>query len=450
MSKKQYVPTELGERPIGTLLFRYAAPAIAAMAATSLYNIVDRAFIGHCVGKLALGGLTATFPFMNLSIAFGAIVGLGACTVISVRLGQKEYDTAQRVLGNSVMLNVIIGILFSVVFWPFLDPLLLLFGASPVTLPYAREYMEIVLFFNVVGHSYLGLNSVMRAAGHPIQAMLITLATILANCILDPVFMIVFNMGIRGAAIATVISQFLGLVMVTRLFCRKEELLHLQRGIYRLKASIVRQIIAIGASPFLLHVCACLVVLLINRGMQQYGGDDALTAYGITNSVAFMFIMIVLGLTQGMQPILGYNWGAHKNDRVRSTFAYSAAAATLVTMAGFLIGEFCPRIPTLLFTTDEGIISIASRGFRITLAVFPIVGAQIIITNFFQSIGHAGKSIFLSLTRQLLFLVPCLIMLPRVFGLDGVWMSIPISDALSFLCGITMFCWQMNKIKITH
>lgn len=449
-NKKQYVPTELGERPIGTLLFHYAAPAIAAMAATSLYNIVDRAFIGHCVGTLALGGLTATFPFMNLSIAFGAMVGLGACTVISVRLGQKDYGTAQRVLGNSVMLNLIIGILFSVLLWPFLDSLLLLFGASPVTLPYAREYMEIILFFNVVGHSYLGMNSVMRAAGHPTQAMLITLATILANCILDPLFMIVFQMGIKGAAIATVISQFLGLGIVTRLFCRKDELLHLKRGIYKLKASIVRQIIAIGASPFLLHLCACLVVLLINRGMQQYGGDNALTAYGITNSVAFMFIMIVLGLTQGMQPILGYNWGAHKNDRVRLTFTYTAVTATIVTTVGFLMGEFCPRIPSLLFTTDENIISLASRGFQITMAVFPIVGTQIIITNFFQSIGHAGKSIFLSLTRQLLFLVPCLIILPRVFGLDGVWMSMPISDGLSFLCGVALFWWQMKKIKKTY
>lgn len=442
----QRVPTELGEKPIGKLLMSYALPAIAAMVASSLYNIIDRAFIGHYVGKLALGGLTATFPFMNLGAAFGAMVGVGASTVISVRLGQKDYATAQNVLGNAITLNLILGTLFTIVCMAFLDPILYLFGASDITLPYAREYMQIILIFNVVSHSYLGLNAIMRAAGHPITAMMLTIVGIAINAVLDPLFIITFDMGIRGAAWATIISQTLALIAVLALFSRKQELLHLKRGIYKLKTSIVRQTIAIGMSPFLMNACACLVVLLINRSMQEYGGDDALTAYGIVNSVVFFFLMIVMGLNQGMQPIAGYNWGAHKNDRVWRVLYYTMFAATLVTTVGFLIGEFIPRIPSLIFTTDEDIIALSSHGFRLCVSVFPLVGAQMVVSNFFQSIGHAGKSIFLSTSRQLIFLIPGLLILPNFFGLDGVWYSLPLADTLSCVIAASMLWWTRKRI----
>ncbi len=442
----QRVPTELGEKPIGKLLMSYALPAIAAMVASSLYNIIDRAFIGHYVGKLALGGLTATFPFMNLGAAFGAMVGVGASTVISVRLGQKDYATAQNVLGNAITLNLILGTLFTIVCMSFLDPILYLFGASDITLPYAREYMQIILIFNVVSHSYLGLNAIMRAAGHPITAMMLTIVGIAVNAVLDPLFIITFDMGIRGAAWATIISQTLALIAVLALFSRKQELLHLKRGIYKLKTSIVRQTIAIGMSPFLMNACACLVVLLINRSMQEYGGDDALTAYGIVNSVVFFFLMIVMGLNQGMQPIAGYNWGAHKNDRVWRVLYYTMFAATLVTTVGFLIGEFIPRIPSLIFTTDEDIIALSSHGFRLCVSVFPLVGAQMVVSNFFQSIGHAGKSIFLSTSRQLIFLIPGLLILPNFFGLDGVWYSLPLADTLSCVIAASMLWWTRKRI----
>ena len=442
----QRVPTELGEKPIGKLLMSYALPAIAAMVASSLYNIIDRAFIGHYVGKLALGGLTATFPFMNLGAAFGAMVGVGASTVISVRLGQKDYATAQNVLGNAITLNLILGTLFTIVCMSFLDPILYLFGASDITIPYAREYMQIILIFNVVSHSYLGLNAIMRAAGHPITAMMLTIVGIAINAVLDPLFIITFDMGIRGAAWATIISQTLALIAVLALFSRKQELLHLKRGIYKLKTSIVRQTIAIGMSPFLMNACACLVVLLINRSMQEYGGDDALTAYGIVNSVVFFFLMIVMGLNQGMQPIAGYNWGAHKNDRVWRVLYYTMFAATLVTTVGFLIGEFIPRIPSLIFTTDEDIIALSSHGFRLCVSVFPLVGAQMVVSNFFQSIGHAGKSIFLSTSRQLIFLIPGLLILPNFFGLDGVWYSLPLADTLSCVIAASMLWWTRKRI----
>ncbi len=417
------------------------------MVASSLYNIVDRAFIGHYVGTLALGGLTATFPFMNLGAAFGAMVGVGACTVISVRLGQKDYATAQNVLGNAITLNLILGILFTVVCLAYLDPILLLFGASQATLPYAREYMEIILIFNVVSHSYLGLNAIMRAAGHPIIAMLLTVCGIALNAVLDPIFIIALDMGIRGAAIATVISQTITLAVILYLFSRKSELLHLKRGIYRLKRSIVRQTLAIGMAPFLMNSCACLVVLLINRSMQEYGGDDALTSYGIVNSVVFCFLMVVMGLNQGMQPIAGYNWGAHKNDRVWLVLRYTLVAAVVVTTCGFVIGEFIPEVPAYIFTSDEKIIALASHGFRICVSVFPLVGAQMVIGNFFQSIGHAGKSIFLSTSRQLIFLIPCLIILPKYFGLSGVWYSLPVSDTVSFVIAASMLWWEIRHIK---
>ena len=442
----QKVPTELGEKPIGKLLLSYALPAIAAMVASSLYNIIDRAFIGHYVGTLALGGLTATFPFMNLGAAFGAMVGVGACTVISVRLGQKDYATAQNVLGNAISLNLILGTLFTIVCLLFLDPILRLFGASDATLPYARDYMEIILIFNVVSHSFLGLNAIMRSAGHPITAMVLTLIGIVLNGILDPLFIIVFDMGIKGAAVATVIAQTISLIAILCLFSRKKELLHLKRGIYHLKKDIVRQTLAIGMSPFLMNACACLVVLLINRSMQQYGGDEALTAYGIVNSVVFVFLMIVMGLNQGMQPIAGYNWGAHKNDRVWRVLWYTMTAGTLVTTIGFLIGEFVPELPSRIFTSDARIIERASHGFRLCVGVFPLVGAQMVIGNFFQSIGHAGKSIFMSLCRQLLFLIPCLLILPNYLGLDGVWYSLPLSDSLSFIIAACLL-WRI-KVRV--
>lgn len=446
MAKKyKRVPTELGERPVGSLLWQYATPAIIAMTATSLYNIVDRAFIGHCVGKEALAGLAATFPFMNLGAAFGAMVGVGASTVISVRLGQKDYRTAQQVLGNSVVLNLILGILFTVVFWMCLDPVLLVFGASEVTLPYAREYMQVILIFNVIGHSYLGLNNVMRAAGHPRTAMLCTLMTVVINAILDPIFMLILHMGIRGAAVATVISQAAALAVVCSLFCRKDELLRFKRGIYGLRPDIVRQTLSIGMAPFLLNSCACLVVLLINQGMLRYGGDDAVGAYSIVNSVVFFFLMIVMGLNQGMQPIVGYNWGARQDERVWRCLWLTMAAATGVTLTGCTIGELWPRLPAMIFTSDESVIHLASRGFRICMSIFPLVGAQMVVSNFFQSIGHAGKSIFLSVSRQMLFLIPGLIVLPRFIGLDGVWLSIPVADFISVFAAGIMLWWTIRR-----
>ena len=464
----KYIPTELGTRSIPRLLFQYAVPAIIAMTAASLYNIVDSIFIGH-IGPdgmwgnsdgMAISGLALTFPLMNISIALGAMVGVGASTVISVRLGQKEYDTAQHVLGNTVVLNIVLGTLFMLVCLVYLDPILVLFGSSEATLPYARDYMMVILLGNVISHSYFGLNAVLRSAGHPQKAMYCTILTVVINAILDPLFIFNFNFqfstfnfqlglgwGIKGAALATILSQLISLIWQFKLLSNKDEMLHLHSGIYRLKASIVRQIIAVGMSPFFMNLCACLVVLLINKGMKQYGGDTAIAAYGIVNRIVFLFIMMVMGLNQGMQPIVGYNWGARQNDRVWQTLRLTILCAEVVVITGFIMGEFFPNTLTHLFTDNLPIIAMADRGFRIDVLVFPIVGAQMVIGNFFQSIGHAGKSIFQSLTRQMLFLIPGLILLPPHFGLDGVWMAIPVSDALSFFVSIGMLWWLIRKVK---
>ncbi|MCI6118701.1 MAG: MATE family efflux transporter [Prevotella sp.] len=441
---------ELGSKPVGKLLFQYALPAIIAMTASSLYNMVDSIFIGQGVGALAISGLAVTFPFMNLSAAFGAAVGVGASSYISVKLGQKDYAKAQRVLGNTVTLNVIIGIVFSVVSLLFLDPILFFFGASEQTVPFAREYMVIILLGNVITHMYFGMNAVLRAASKPREAMYITMFTVVLNTLLDPLFIYTFRLGIAGAAYATIISQLIAFLWQMRLFTDKRELLHLRRGIYRLDRRIVGNTIAIGMSPFSMNACACLIVIFINNNLLRYGGDLAVGAYGIANRIAFIFIMINMGVNQGMQPIAGYNYGAQKLDRMMRVLKLAMIAGTCVTTTGFLVAEFLPELCVTLFTTDATLASMSVNALRVMMAAMPIVGYQMVITNFFQSIGMAKISILLSLSRQLLLLLPLLLVLPPIIGLDGVWMSMPVSDSLSALFALVMMVRYMNKFKRQH
>ena len=401
--------TELGNQPIGKLLMQYAIPAIIAMTASSLYNMVDSIFIGHGVGAMAISGLAITFPLMNLAAAFGSLVGVGASTLVSVKLGQKDYNTAQQILGNVVSLNLIIGIIFTIITLAFLDPILYFFGASEATLPYARDYMDTIHLGNVITHMYLGLNSVLRSAGHPQKAMVATILTVVINTILDPIFIYGFGMGIRGAAVATILAQIISLCWLIKLFCNKGELLHFRRGIYRLKRVLVENIIGIGLAPFFMNVASCMIVILINKGLKEYGGDLTIGAYGIVDRLAFFFVMIVLGVNQGMQPIAGYNFGAQQYDRVLRVLRLTIICAVCITTAGFLVGEFAPHLAVSLFTTDEELIRLSVDGMRIVFICFPIIGFQMVATTFFQSIGMAGKAIFLSLTLQLLFLMPGLI-----------------------------------------
>lgn len=437
----------LGTEPVGRLLMQYAVPAIIAMTASSLYNMVDSIFIGHGVGAMAISGLAVTFPLMNLAAAFGSLVGVGAATIVSVKLGQKDYRTARQVLGNVVTLNVVIGVLFTIVTLAFLDPILYFFGASEATISYARDYMVIILLGNVVTHSYLGLNSVLRSAGHPQKAMFATIMTVVINTLLDPLFIFTFDMGIEGAAVATVLAQAVALIWLFRLFSNKNELIYLQRGIYRLQKHLVSGIVSIGMAPFLMNLAACFIVILINKGLKQYDGDLAIGAFGIVNRISFLFVMIVMGLNQGMQPIAGYNYGARQYHRVNHAMKLTVIAATVVTTAGFLIGELVPELAVKAFTSDATLVDMGARGMRIVVMFFPIIGFQMVTSNFFQSIGMAKKAIILSLSRQVMILIPCLVILPLFWGADGVWFSMPISDAVASVIAAVMLYRQFKFFK---
>ena len=453
MSEAKSAALELGTERISKLLVQYAVPAIIAMTATSLYNMVDSIFIGQGVGPLAISGLALTFPLMNLSAAFGAMVGVGAATLISMRLGQRDYKTAQEVLGNVIVLNTIIGILFAVVMLLFLDPVLYFFGASEATIGYAHDYMEIILAGNVVTHMYLGLNAVLRAAGHPRKSMHATIITVILNAILDPIFIFWFDWGIRGAAIATILAQIISLVWQLRVLSNRNELIHFRSGIYRLRKRIVSNIISIGMAPFLMNTAACLITILINRSFKEYGGDLMIGAYGIINRMAFFFVMIVMGLNQGMQPIAGYNYGARQYDRVLRVLRLSIYGATAVSLLAFVLGECTPRMVVSLFTTDEELIALSVQGMRLTFILFPLIGYQMVATNFFQSLGMAPKAIFLSLSRQLLFLMPALLLLPHLFNWMGweaswgVWCAMPFSDLLSMIVTTILLIRELRRFR---
>ena len=443
----QKTPTALGTESIGKLLMQYAIPAIIAMTASSLYNMVDSIFIGHGVGTMAISGLALTFPLMNLAAAFGSLVGVGASTLISVKLGQKDYDTAQRVLGNVVVLNILLGVAFTVVVMAFLDPILYFIGGSDQTIGYARDYMQIILLGNVVTHLYLGLNAVLRSSGHPQEAMYATIATVVINTLLDPLFIYGLGWGIRGAAIATIVAQIVSLLWQLKLFGNKDELLHFHRGIFRLRRKIVSDTLAIGMSPFLMNLAACFIVILINQGLKEYGGDLAIGAFGIVNRLVFIVVMIVMGLNQGMQPIAGYNFGAKRYDRVNRVLKLTIIYATGVTTFGFFVGMLMPDLVVGIFTSDRELVDISARGLRIVVMFFPIIGFQMVTANFFQSIGMAGKAIFLSLTRQMMILLPCLLILPRFYGTAGVWYSMPVSDLIASLIAAAMLIWQFRMFR---
>lgn len=438
---------ELGTKPVGKLLAQYALPAIIAMTAASLYNIIDRVFIGQVVGPMAISGLAITFPFMNLAAAFGAAVGVGASTTISVKLGQKDYESAENILGNTITLNLIVGLAFGGICLLFLDPILRFFGASDATLPYARDFMQVILAGNVFSHMYFGMNAVLRAASKPRMAMLATIFTVGMNILLDVVFILWWHWGIKGAAFATIISQVLALCWQMKLFTNKSELLHLKRGIYKLKSNLVRNIISIGISPFLMNACACVIVIFINNQLVRFGGDMAVGAYGIANSIAMIFVMFVIGLNQGMQPIAGYNYGAQQYDRMMRVVKLSIITAVCIMLTGWSLAMFAPYHCARMFTTDPELIKGSIKAIHIIMMMFPLIGSQMVITNFFQCIGKVKISIFLSLSRQLLFLLPLLAILPNFYGINGVWASMPTSDFIAVVVAVTIMLVFLRRFK---
>ena len=445
--------TELGTASIRSLLFKYATPGIIAMTAMSLYNMVDSIFIGHGVGAMALSGLTVAKPFMDICAAFGTLVGVGASSLVAIKLGEKDYRSANDILANVIILNVLLGALVMAVglFW--LDPILYAFGASDATISYAREYMEIILAGNILTHIYYGLNSMLRSVGHPRISMYATILAVSLNLILDPIFIFVLDMGVRGAALATITSQLVSVVIELIIFLNPKEVIHFHRGIWRLKRDITMRALGIGTAPFLMHMAACFVVIVLNNQLKRYGGDLAIATFGMTNRFMFFFAMIVMGIQQGMQPIVGYNYGANLHVRMVRAYKLSVYCATCVMGVLWLFGVIWPEGFIRLFTHDELLIAQSIVPARIMLCVMFAIGFPMITGNFYTSIGMARKAIFLSLTRQVLFLIPLIISLPYLFNslgwepIWGVWWALPISDSLSVITAAIVINRDMRKFK---
>lgn len=432
-------PLTLGTKSIHRLLLQYSVPAIIASVATSLYNIVDSIFIGQGVGPMAIAGLAITFPLMNLVVAFVTLIAVGGATISSIFLGQKNISRATDVINNVFMLCLIHSVVFGGITLLFLDDILYFFGATPETIVYAREFMRVILLGTPISFVFIGLNNLMRATGYPKKAMISALLSVLVNVILAPIFIFVMDWGIAGAATATMCGQFVAFLWVLWHFMSRSSFVHLKLKNRWFTPSIIKRIYSIGLSPFLMNVCACIVVVFINKALLDHGGADgnmAIGAYGIINRSTMFFVMIVFGVTQGMQPILGYNFGANHWERVKRTLYIGIRIGILITTAGFLITELLPDQVSRMFTTDETLIDIARTGFRVYFICYPVVGCQIVIQNFFQSIGKPQLSIFLSLTRQLLFLIPFLLILPRIWHVTGVWASMAASDMLACIVSV--------------
>ena len=438
---------KLGTLRMGKLLWMYSVPAIVGTMLSSLYNIIDRMYIGLGVGPMAISGLALTFPFMNFLSAFSMLVGAGAASRISIRLGEGDKNRAEQILGNALTLTFIISaviIAFSLIF---MDPILVMFGGSENTLKYAKEFMHIIVPGTILSALLFGFNSIMRASGYPKKAMITMIISAFINIALAPVFIFVFKMGIAGAAHATNIAFFVGMIWVMLHFFDKKTNIRFHRKYFKLDIQIVKSILNIGVSPFSMQIAASITIIIMNRALIEYGGDLAMGALGIQNAIATLVVMFIIGLNQGVQPIVGFNYGARKYDRMFLALKKTAFTATIVSTVGFILGMFFPHALASLFTTDEELKNIAARSLRISVAVFPLIGSQIVITNFFQSIGMAKISMTLSLTRQVLFLIPCLVFLPPVFGLDGVWASMPVADSLSVIVTTTTLVLFMKKFR---
>lgn len=439
---------ELGTAPVGRLLWKYSLPAVVGTVVSAIYHIVDSMVIGHAIDDPnVVSGIAVTFPVMNIATAFGMLIGAGAATRTSIVLGQNDKRVAEVILGNCVQLTIMIGLMYITAFALFMDPILNAFGASPNSLPYAREFMAWILPGTLLMNLTFSYNNVMRASGYPAKAMYTNLIGAGLNCILAPLFLFGFKWGIRGAAIATDISMLVTAVWVMSHFFNKKHTLHFKRGTFKFDWNVIRGVLYIGMAPFLINVTGSLVNAIVNNTLVKYGGDNAIAAVVVFNRFVTIFIFIVIGICQGMQPIVGYNYGAGRYRRLFRTFALAAIAGVAFTTLGSLLGAFNSRTIASMFMQDERQIECAINCLKITTLTFWMVGFQIVITNFFQSLGMAGKSVFLSLTRQVIFMIPLLLILPPLMGLDGVWSAYPISDLVATVVSVIMLIFQMKKIK---
>ena len=439
----------LGEEKISKLLMEFSIPAIIGMVVNTLYNIVDRMYIGNIkdIGGLALTGVGITMPIMTIIMAFGMLIGIGTSARISLKLGEHKREEAEKHLGNAFTLIIIASVLITIIGLVFMHKILGLFGASADTEIYAREYMQIIFFGTIFNMLSFGLNHSIRSDGSPKVAMLSMLIGAGTNIILDPIFIFVFGMGVRGAAIATVISQIVSTIWILYYFTKGKSNLKIKREYLSLDKAIVLSIFSIGVSPFSMQIAQSIVQVLANNALKTYGGDLAIGAMTIINSVAMIFMMPIFGLNQGSQPIIGYNYGAEKYKRVKQAVKSATIVATIIVSIGWIITQAAPHLLISIFNRDEQLVGIASTGMRIFLLMLPVVGAQVISSNYFQSIGKAKISMFLSLLRQVILLIPCLIILPKIFGLAGVWLAGAVSDGLSSLITLIIFFMSVRKLK---
>ncbi|MCM1451211.1 MAG: MATE family efflux transporter [Clostridium sp.] len=437
---------ELATEPVGKLLWRYSLPAVIGMMVMALYNCVDRIFIGQGVGPEAISGLAVTFPVMNLSAALGVLIGGGAAARTSILLGARDFEGAERVLGNSLLLTLVIGTIYISLFGIFVDDILLAFGATAVTLPYARDFMLWIIPGMIVINITFSFNNIMRASGYPVRAMVTMMIGAVCNAILAPIFIFWLDLGIKGAAIATDISMVISAIFVMSHFISKKSTIHFRKGIYGLRWRIVWAIVSIGAAPSLVNAASCFVTMQLNQSLLRYGGDIDVGAAGIFITYSSLLVTFVVGLGLGMQPIVGYNYGAGLLGRLKKVYVLATVVATGVCTLGCVVGITFPKYIAMVFTTDAHLIDVTANGLKIAMVAFWVVGFQIISTGFFQSIGKAGKSIFLSLVRQVIFLLPLLLILPGYYRLDGVWVAFPVSDAMATICTIILIIIQFRQI----
>lgn len=438
---------ELDKAPIGKLLFKYSLPSVVGMVVMSLYNIIDRMFIGQGVGDDAIAGLTITFPVMNISAAFGVLIGGGAGARTSIVLGQGKRRTAEIILGNSLVMTLALGTFYLVMLAIFMDEVLELFGASENSLPYARDFMMYMLPGLLINNLTFSFSNIMRATGYPKKAMWANFIGAGMNVILAPIFIFGLNWGIKGAAIATDISMFISMIYVQFHFFNKKSEIHYCKGIYRLDKNILQSIIAIGAAPCIVNTAGCVINAVLNHTIYRYGGDTSVAAMGIFMTFSQFAIMFVLGVCMGMQPIVGYNYGAKRFDRLKRVYWLTVIVGTAMCLIATIACVFMPKYVAMMFNSNPSLVAACEHGMPIANCVFWVAAFQIVTTNFFQSLGRAKKSIFMSLSRQVIFLLPLLLILPGEFKLDGVWMSFPISDALAAIIGANLLIPELKRIN---
>lgn len=441
------VSNRLETESVGKLLWAYTLPAIIGTVSNALYNVVDRIFIGQGVGAYAISGLTLTFPLMTILMACGMLIGAGSAARISICLGEHNTDKAQNILGNAFVLTLLISGSVLIFSYIYLHQILLWLGGTENTIPYAEEYMRIIIPGQIFSTLGFGFNNMMRASGYPRKAMYTLIFGAVLNTILDPIFIFWCDWGIQGAAWATNISIFASCIWVMSHFFNKENHLHFQRQHFRLNKSIMLSIVSIGLSPFLMQLAASGIALIMNKSLYKHGGDLAIGAYGILNSFLILLVLAIIGINQGMQPIVGYNYGAKQYGRMLKTFRYAIIAASVITIIGFIIGQFAPLWIVSLFTKDKQLIDLSTNGLQITTSAFFLVGFQIVTANFYQSIGKAKIAIFLSLSRQVLFLLPFIFIFPSIWGLDGIWMAMPAADSISAIVSLITLYYTIRHLK---